>query len=106
MKKLIRWFVDSRVAANLLAIFLIAAGLVSARGLTVRLFPEVTPYAVTINVPYPGASPQEIEEGIIEPIEEQIQGLDGIRKIDAIAAENVGNVVAFLDFGSDTDELA
>ncbi|MEM1380933.1 MAG: efflux RND transporter permease subunit [Pseudomonadota bacterium] len=106
MKKLIRWFVDSRVAANLLAIFLIAAGLVSARGLTVRLFPEVIPYAVTITVPYPGASPQEIEEGIIEPIEEQIQGLDGIRKIDAIAAENIGNVVAFLDFGSDTDELA
>ncbi|MEM9839246.1 MAG: efflux RND transporter permease subunit [Pseudomonadota bacterium] len=106
MKKLIRWFVDSRVAANLLAIFLIAAGLFAARGLTVRLFPEVIPYAVSITVPYPGATPQEIEEAIVEPIEEQIEGLDGIRKIDAIAAENVGNVVALLDFGSDTAEIA
>ena len=106
MKKLIRWFVDSRVAANLLAFFLVAAGLVSAASLTVRLFPELNPYAVNITVPYPGASPEEIEQGIIEPIEEQIQGLEDIRKIEAVAAENVGNVVAFLDYGSDTEELA
>ncbi|MEM1409862.1 MAG: efflux RND transporter permease subunit, partial [Pseudomonadota bacterium] len=106
MKKLIRWFVDSRVAANLLAIFLIAAGLVSARGLTVQLFPEVNPYAISITVPYPGASPEEIEQSIVEPIEEQIQGLAGIRKIDALAAENVANIIASLDFGEETDELA
>jgi multidrug efflux pump subunit AcrB len=106
MNKLIRWFVDSRVAANLLAIFLVAAGLVSARGLTVRLFPDVNPYAINITVPYPGASPEEVEEGIVEPIEEQVQGLEGVRKVDALAAENVANVLVLLDFGSDTAELA
>ncbi|GGY39144.1 efflux RND transporter permease subunit [Parvularcula lutaonensis] len=106
MNKLIRWFVDSRVAANLLAIFLVAAGLVSARSLTVRLFPDVNPYAVNITVPYPGASPEEVEEGIVEPIEEQVQGLEGVRKVDALAAENVANVLVFLDFGEDTPELA
>ncbi|MCQ8185587.1 efflux RND transporter permease subunit [Parvularcula maris] len=106
MNKLIRWFVDSRVAANLLAVFLVAAGFVSARGLTVRLFPDVEPYAINITVPYPGASPEEVEEGIIEPIEEQVQGLDGVRKIDALAAENVGNIIVSLDFGEDTADLA
>ena len=105
MNKLIRWFVDSRVAANLLAIFLVAAGLVSARSLTVRLFPDANPYAINITVPYPGASPEEVEQGIVEPIEEQIQGLEGVRKVDALAAENVANIVVLLDFGEDTAEL-
>ncbi|NNU16289.1 efflux RND transporter permease subunit [Parvularcula sp. ZS-1/3] len=106
MNKLIRWFIDSRVAANLLAIFLVAAGLVSARSLTVRLFPDVDPYTVNITVPYPGASPEEVEEGIVEPIEEQVQGLDGVRKINGLAAENVANIVVQLDFGADTAEIA
>lgn len=106
MSKTIRWFVDSPVAANLLAVLLIAAGLLAVRGLTVRVLPDVEPYAVNITVPYPGASPEEVEEGIVEPIEEQLQGLEDVRKIDALAAENVANVLVYLDFGSDTPELA
>ncbi|MEE4212128.1 MAG: efflux RND transporter permease subunit [Parvularcula sp.] len=105
MRKTIRWFVDNPVAANLLVILLVAAGLFSALSLTVRLFPDIDPYAVNVTVPYPGASPEEVEQGIVEPIEEQIQGLEDVRKIDALAAENVANIIVYLDFGSDTAEL-
>jgi multidrug efflux pump subunit AcrB len=105
MRKSIRWFVDNPVAANLLVILLVAAGLFSAMSLTIRLFPDIEPYAVNVTVPYPGASPEEVEQGIVEPIEEQIQGLEDVRKIDALAAENVANVIVYLDFGSDTAEL-
>ncbi|MEO1041957.1 MAG: efflux RND transporter permease subunit [Pseudomonadota bacterium] len=106
MNRTIRWFVDSRVAANLLAFFLVFAGLFSATTLTIRLFPGTVSYAVSIIVPYPGASPEEVEEGIVEPIEEQIEGIEDVREIDATAAENQASIVVNLDFGSDTDELA
>lgn len=105
MNRLIRWFVDSRVAANLLAFFLIFAGLFSATTLTIRLFPGTVSYAISVVVPYPGASPEEVEEGIVEPIEEQIEGIEDVREIDATAAENQASIIVNLDFGADTDEL-
>jgi multidrug efflux pump subunit AcrB len=104
VKALVSWFLDSRVAANLLAFLLIAVGIVSARSLIVRLFPEINPYSVSITVPYPGASPEEVEEGIVEPIEEQLSGLEGVRQITSLAAENVASIIVELYEDQDVQE--
>ena len=104
MKALVSWFLDSRVASNLLAFILVVVGVVSASGLVVRLFPEVNPYTVSIVVPYPGASPSEVEEGIVEPIEEQLEGLEGVRKITSLAAQNVASIQVELFEDQDTQE--
>lgn len=105
MTRLIEFFLDNRVAANLLAGLLVLVGVLASGTLIIRIFPQIDPFAVDITVPYPGASPEEVEEGIVEPIEEQLEGLEGVKKITAVAGENVANIVIELRDGEDTAEF-
>ena len=89
------------VAANLLMFFILAGGLFALRGLVQEVFPEVSLDRVNIAVPYPGATPDEIEESIIVKIEEQIEGVEGIKRIRSTASEGRGSVVAELNLGED-----
>ena len=63
----------NRVAANLLMIFIVAAGVFSARALVQEVFPEFSLDSILVSVVYPGASPEEVEESIVRKIEEQIE---------------------------------
>ena len=89
------------VAANLLMFFILAGGLFALRGLVQEVFPEVSLDRINIAVPYPGATPDEIEESIIVKIEEQIEGVEGIKQIRSTASEGRGSVVAELNLGED-----
>ncbi len=93
--------VRNGVAANLLMIFLIVAGLLSALTVKQMVFPEFSLDQVEIRMVYPGALPEEIEDSIIKRIEEQIEGIDGIAEIRATAAEGVGVVVVEFNRGTD-----
>ena len=58
-----------------------------------EVFPEFQLEIVLVSVPYPGASPEEIERGICQKIEEAVQTIDGIKKVTSVAAENAGSVI-------------
>jgi multidrug efflux pump subunit AcrB len=92
MKKIIGWFVENHVAANLLMIFLLLAGAVTALTMKLEVFPEFSLDRITITTEYTGASPAEVEEGIIRRIEEKVAGLAGIKRIDSEAREGFGRV--------------
>ncbi len=93
MKGIIAWFAENHVAANLLMIFLILAGAITVRTMKVEVFPESSLDRISITVEYSGASPAEVEEGIIRRIEEKISGLAGIKRIDSTAKEGLGTVI-------------
>ena len=76
---LIGWFASNHVASNLLAIFIVMAGLYAVLTLKKESFPPFNFDMITVAVPYPGAGPEEIEEGIVVKIEEAIKGIEGIR---------------------------
>ncbi|MGH0031821.1 MAG: efflux RND transporter permease subunit [Myxococcota bacterium] len=97
----IAWMVRHRVAPNLLMGVLIVGGLLSARHTTQEIFPEFALDAVTVSVPYPGASPEEVEEGIVLVVEEAVRALEGVEEVTATAAEGVGSVVIELEDGAD-----
>ncbi|WP_420392227.1 efflux RND transporter permease subunit [Acuticoccus sp.] len=101
MGPLIRWFLASPVAANLLMVALVAVGLFAATSITVRTFPEIVTEAVTIEVAYPGATPTEVADAILTPIEEQLLGLEGVRELSSTAERGVGVVTAELTRGAD-----
>ncbi|MCB1184537.1 efflux RND transporter permease subunit [bacterium] len=101
MNGLIRWFAHNHVAANLLMLVIIAAGLMSAAGIKQEVFPEVEMDMVTVQVPYLGATPSEVEEAICVRVEEQVQGVDGIKKITSSAVEGMGTVTIELQRGTD-----
>ncbi|TNF34261.1 MAG: efflux RND transporter permease subunit [Gammaproteobacteria bacterium] len=89
------------VAANLLMLLVIVAGLTSIATMTKEVFPTFPSDTITITVPYPGSSPEEVEEGVLVKIEEAIQDLEGIDKLRSTATENSGVVTVELLPGVD-----
>ncbi len=92
MKGLVSWFAGNHVAANLLMIFVLIAGIVTGVTMNMEVFPEGTLDQIFISTSYPGASPAEVEEAIIRRIEEKVAGLSGIKRIDSTAREGSGTV--------------
>ena len=103
----IEWFTRNPVAANLIMVLIVGGGLVSLFGGTIiqEVFPEFSIDLITIQVPYPGAAPEEVEEAICLRIEEAVQGLDGIKKLTSNARENVGGVTIHVETGADSRKL-
>ena len=98
------WFADNRVAANVIMVVLILGGLLMlATTVKQEVFPEVEIETVIINVPYPGASPEEVEQGVILAVEEAVRGLDGVKEVRGTAAEGVAVVAVELLVGADKD---
>jgi multidrug efflux pump subunit AcrB len=93
------------VTANLLMLVLVVGGLIVSFRTTKEFFPEMELDRVRISVSYPGASPEEVEEGIILPIEEALQSLDGIDEIISNANEGSGSVNAEVASGQDIQQL-
>jgi multidrug efflux pump subunit AcrB len=92
----IEWMIRNRVTPNLLMIVLLVGGLFTASRIKQEVFPEFQLDMVTVRVPYPGSSPEEVEQGIILVVEEAIRGLEGIKEITAQASEGAGVVTAEL----------
>ena len=101
MPKLIAWFVDNPVAANLLMFFLIMSGLLALKDVRKEEFPNIETPVVTVMVPYLGAAPAEVESGVCSRVEESIDGIEGIEKIRSTSAE--GRCSVFIELGFETD---
>ncbi len=101
MNGLIRWFSGNHVAANLLMITICAAGLLSARSIKQEVFPEIEMDIISVSVPYLGATPADVEEGVCLIVEDKLQGIDGIKKITSTASEGIGSIMLELDRGTD-----
>ena len=101
----IAYMARNGVAANLLMFFILLAGFFALTTLVQEVFPEISMDRVNISVPYPGATPDEVEESIILKIEEQIEGVEGLKQIRSTAAEGRGSVVAELELGEDLNRF-
>ena len=89
---IIGWFAHNHVAANLLMFFIISMGLYGAFSITVETFPNFEFDNVEVQVPYRGAAPAEVEEGVVVKIEEAIQDIEGIKQVFGYAREGSGRV--------------
>jgi multidrug efflux pump subunit AcrB len=105
VRGLIDWFARNGVAANLMMIVIIVAGLFTSFHLRREIFPEVASDIISISVIYPGASPEEVEEAVVVRIEERIQDLPGVKKIRSTSAEGVGSVTVEVDEENRTRDL-
>jgi len=99
----IAWFARNHVAANLLLVGLVAGGLVSLPLIQQKSFPDINIEVIQIGVPYPGAAPEEVEEGVCVRIEEELQGISGIERITSTATEGACGVTAELITGYPVD---
>ena len=105
MKKLIAYFIKYPIYANAIIIITVIAGVLSFIMMPKSFFPELSPNKIYISVSYPGASPEEIEEGITTRIEESLNGIEGVEEIMSVSSENMSRVTVEVYEGFDIDEV-
>lgn len=105
MKKLIAYFIKYPIYSNAIIILTAIAGILSLSLMPKSFFPELSPNKIYVNVSYPGASPEEIEEGITTRIEESLNGIEGIENITSTSSENISNVTVEIYEGFNIDEI-
>jgi multidrug efflux pump subunit AcrB len=89
---MIAWWAKNPIAANLMMIALIIAGVFAYSNIEREVFPSADFNGASVNIAWPGASPQEIEEQIILRVEEAISDIDGIRHVYSTARENSASI--------------
>ncbi len=102
-KGAIAFMARNGVAANLLMLFMILAGYVSYNSIVQEVFPETSLDMISVSVVYPGATPEEVEESIVQKVEEAVQSIEGVKKVVGTASEGVGTVQVELELGTDND---
>ena len=105
MNGMIAWFARNGVAANLLMVLIVVWGVLALTGIPIEVFPSMETQSITVNVPYLGAAPEEVEQGVCLRIEEAVQDLEGVDTIRSTAAEGSGTVVIELETDADTREV-
>ena len=105
MHTAISWFTKNPVAANLLMFVLIVGGIMSLLTVHQEQFPSMDVRVVTVTVPYLGAAPEEVEQGVCIRVEEALKGTDGIEKIQTSASEGTCSVVAMLFEDADQSDV-
>lgn len=105
MNGIYAWFAKNSVAANLVMFCIVAGGLITSFSIKMEVFPEFEADIITASVAYLGAAPEEVEEAVCVRIEEAVQDLEGIKKLNATASEGVGTVTIEVMSGYDTRKL-
>ncbi len=101
----VAWMASHSVSANLLMLVLLIGGLMMGYRIKKEVFPDFDLDMVTVSVAYPGASPEEVERGIILAVEEAVQDIDGIKEITATAAEGSAKVFVEVLEGEDAQQV-
>lgn len=101
----IAWMAANRVAANLLMMLFLIGGLLLARSVQQEVFPNVQMDIVTVSMAYPGASPSEVEQGIVLAVEEAIRGIEGVKEVRATASEGIAMVSAELFIDAEPSQV-
>ena len=105
MKATIRWAIKNSPAMNTLMVSILLLGVLGTFLMRRETFPEFELEIVLVQVAYPGASPEEVETGICQKIEEAVRSIDGIKKQTAVAAEGVGSMVLELKTGANVQKV-
>lgn len=96
----IDYMAHNPIAANLLMIILIGGGIWTMFNIQKEVFPQFQLDIVEVSVVYPGASPAEVEQGILRPVEEAVRGVQGIKEVTSTAYEGSGQVAIELVAGT------
>ena len=100
----IAYMAGNGVAANLLMVAILVAGLVALTGLEREAWPTVPFNQIEVSIAYPGATPEEVEESIVAKVEEQVESLDDVKAVKSIAAPGMASIRVEMKSGTDIDQ--
>ncbi|MBK1833927.1 efflux RND transporter permease subunit [Roseibacillus ishigakijimensis] len=99
MEGAVRWFTRNHVAGNFLMLAVLLAGVTTWFKVRKEIFPDTAFDALTVSIPYPNATPEEVERGVVVPVEEAIADVLGIKKMTSTSAQNTGAVTIEVETG-------
>ncbi|MCP4691728.1 MAG: efflux RND transporter permease subunit, partial [Desulfobacterales bacterium] len=105
MKRIIAAFARNTVFANIVLIMIFLGGGLAVLNMIRETFPEFSLDMITISVPYPGADPEEVEEGISQKIEEALEGMEGVKLYTTTSSENYGSTLIEVKEDYDVDKV-
>ncbi len=105
MRKVVEFFVRFPIWANAILVIIVIFGTLGYLNMKMSFFPELPPDEITVRVAYPGASPEEMEEGITIKIEEALKGIVGIEEVTSTSSENTATIDIETSDGYDIDEV-
>ncbi|QTE24278.1 efflux RND transporter permease subunit [Polaribacter cellanae] len=103
MKKIITYFIKYHVAVNVMVFAFFAFGILGALNMKSSFFPLVDSQLIRISLAYPGASPAEIEEGVVLKIEDNLKGIVGVERVTSVSRENSASVNVEVEKGKNID---
>jgi multidrug efflux pump subunit AcrB len=101
MKAIVDFFIKNSVAGNLLMFVILLFGWFGLKNMKSTFFPPTPEKIITIQAALPGASPEEIEQGIVLKIEENLKGLTGIEQVNSVSSENAASITVEIVSGYD-----
>lgn len=101
-----KFFIDRPIFATVLAIIMVLVGLVTVKTLPVAQYPDITPPTVMVNASYPGADAKTVAEVVGQPIEEQVNGVEGMMYMSSNSSEGSYSLTITFENGTDLDEAA
>ncbi|MEB0055592.1 MULTISPECIES: efflux RND transporter permease subunit [unclassified Variovorax] len=100
-----KFFIDRPIFAGVLSVLMVIAGLIALRGLPISEYPEVAPPSVVVRAQYPGANPKVIAETVATPLEESINGVEGMLYMGSQATtDGVMTLTVTFKLGTDPDK--
>ncbi len=105
MRKLINYFIKFGVAVNVVIMAFVIFGVIGIMNMKSSFFPLQDSRIINISIAYPGSAPEEIEEGIILKIEDNLKGLEGIDRVTSVARESGGSITVEIERGEDIDAM-
>lgn len=105
MDGIIKWFSRNHVAGNFLMFAVLLAGASSWFSMRKEIFPEISVQTVLVNIPYPNATPEDVERGVIILVEEAIADVEGIKRINSTANQNAGSVAVEIENGYEVRDV-
>jgi multidrug efflux pump subunit AcrB len=106
MNSLIDFFVRKKLLGNLVSLFVVVVGVIALLVVRREVFPNVTFDIITVTTLYPGASPEEVEKLLTSPIEQDLQEVDGIKKMRSVSVEGRSFILLQLDPDQTTEAKA
>jgi multidrug efflux pump subunit AcrB len=103
MKKIITYFIKYPVAVNVMILAFLVFGTVGALSIKSSYFPLVDSQLININLTYPGASPEEMEQGVVLKIEDNLKGIVGVDRVTSVSKENAAVVTVEVEKGINVD---
>ncbi|WP_411767830.1 efflux RND transporter permease subunit [Winogradskyella sp. A3E31] len=105
MRKVLAYFIKYEVAVNVVILAFFIFGILGVLRLQSSFFPLQEAEIISINIAYPGAAPQEIEEGVVLKIEDNLKGLIGVERVTSTSRENGGSISVEIESDEDINDM-